>query len=273
MNIEIENNSSIDLEIGSSKGIDYEIGKNKNATSYNHLTDKPSINGIELIGNKTTEELGIVGTSMTEIELSTDISNPTNILDYINVSGTYVAKNKGVLGYNGEPITALGKGQFFKVLNLKDLYLITGEELPDEENLIRVDIPMMEGSNKIYFMFGNGEILEGYEINSLNINDYVDIDTSNFLTKNMFNSNYGIKFQSNYLMVQQASNAEINTGTNTYKPITPSTGDYLVKTKGANYFADKTEFNNLQVEVETLNDNLTNLKGEIETILDSVVSV
>lgn len=63
MNIEIENNSSIDLEIGSSKGIDYEIGKNKNATSYNPLTDKPSINGVELIGNINSDDLGIKGVS------------------------------------------------------------------------------------------------------------------------------------------------------------------------------------------------------------------
>ena len=133
------------------------------------VDDNESINNIAL-KNLLKGEPGT--TSMTEIELSTDIENPTNIFDYINISGTYVAKNKGVIGYNGEPITVLGKGQFFKVLNLKDLYLITGEELPDEENFIRLDIPMMDGINKIYFMSGNGEISEGDEINSLNINDF-----------------------------------------------------------------------------------------------------
>ena len=60
MNIEIENNSSIDLEMGSSKGIDYEIGKNKNTTSYNPLTDKPSINGVELKGKLKTEDLKLI---------------------------------------------------------------------------------------------------------------------------------------------------------------------------------------------------------------------
>lgn len=250
-----------------------EINTTLGTYNYKELKNKPSINGFELIGNKTTEELGIVGTSMTEIELSTDIGNPTNIFDYINASGTYVAKNKGVIGYNGEPITVLGKGQFFKVLNLKDLYSIIGEELPDEDNLIRLDIPMMDGINKIFFMSGNGEILEANEINSLNINDYVDIDTSNLLTKNMINSSYGIKLYNNILAVQQASNAEIDSGNDVYKSITPNNIDYAVKTKGNKYFTDKTSFANLSDNVSTLNEDLTTLKTEIEAILDSVVSV
>ncbi len=60
VDIEIGNPSSINLEIGSSSGIDYEIGKNKNSTNYNSLTDKPKINGVELVGDKTTEDLKIV---------------------------------------------------------------------------------------------------------------------------------------------------------------------------------------------------------------------
>lgn len=64
-------NSSIDIEIGSSNSVEYEIGKNKYTSSYNPLTDKPQINGVELVGNKTTEDLGIkVGS---DIELITEI--------------------------------------------------------------------------------------------------------------------------------------------------------------------------------------------------------
>ena len=263
------NDDNLDLNIESQDETletNIEINTTLGTYNYKELKNKPSINGVELVGNKTTEELGIVGTSMTEIELSTDIGNPTNIFDYINASGTYVAKNKGVLGYNREPITVLGKGQFFKVLNLKDLYSIIGEELPDEDNLIRLDLPMTEGINKILFISGNGEISEGDEINSLNINDYVSIDTSNLLTINMVNSSFGIKLNGNNLAIQQALNAEIDSGNNVYKSITPNNIDYAVKTKGNKYFADKKS-------VDDLNNDLTTLKTEIETILDSVVSV
>lgn len=38
------------------------------ATNYNDLTNKPSINGVELVGNKTNEELLIAAISNEEIE-------------------------------------------------------------------------------------------------------------------------------------------------------------------------------------------------------------
>lgn len=259
-------NEELDYSMEEPKEFEFDTPTTEVNKDYNKLENQPSINGIKLVGNKTTEDLGIFGTSMTEIELSTDIANPTEILNYIGTSGTYVAKNKGVLGYNGEPLTILGKGQFFKVLNFKDLYSITGDEIPDEDNFIRLDISTLDGINKIYFMIGNGEILEGDEINSLNINDYVNIDTSNLITKNMINSSYGINLYNNYLAVQEATNAEIDSGYNAYKTITPSKIDYAVKTKGNKYFADKKS-------IDDLNNDSTTLKTEIETILESVVTI
>ena len=128
--------------------------------NYNNLSNKPSINGVELIENKTTEDLGIVGTSMTEIELSTDIANPTEIINFINKSGTYVAKNLGVIGTNGEAVTALAKGQFFTVSNLQEYAKSFGLEIPDDENIIDIDARTPDGIHITYRIIGGRQVQE-----------------------------------------------------------------------------------------------------------------
>ncbi len=271
-NIETENQTSVDLEMGISKGFDmnisntssveYEIGKNKNTSSYNNLKDKPSINGVELIGNKTTEELGIVGTSMTEIELSTDITNPTEIINYIGKSGTYVAKNAGVLGTGGEPMVVLAKGQFITISNLQELASIFGVEIPDNQNIVQIDARLPDGTYRSFQIIGGKQLKEIAWITSENVNDYVD----SFNPNDFINSSYGIYTLGGRLAINSATQTDIYNGYDTYKPITSNNIDYAVKLKGKNYFVDKTEFN-------TLETDLTTLKTEIETILESVVSI
>lgn len=238
---------------------------------YNKASNKPSINGVELIGDKATEDLGIVGSSMTEIELSTDITNPTEILNYIGASGTYVAKNTGVLGNEGEPMVALAKGQFFSIHNLKYYAneLGFGDEVSDSDNVIDIDGRLIDGEHVTVRIYGNGNMEQLTWLNSENVNDYVD----SFNPADFINSNYGIRIYNNKLAINPASQTDINSGTDNYKPITSIYGAYLVQQKGKNYFADKTEFTNLKSNVETLETDLTTLKTEIETILESVVTV
>lgn len=52
--IELDNNEELDISIGDSVEI-INIGTN----NYNQLINKPSINDVELIGNKTLDNLGI----------------------------------------------------------------------------------------------------------------------------------------------------------------------------------------------------------------------
>lgn len=254
------------IEIGEQEGIEFGASKTETNTDYNKLNNKPSINDIILEGNKTLDDLGIMGKYMETIELSTDIENPTEITDYINKSGIYVAKNAGILGFQGEPITVLAKGQFFKVMNLQEYGSVIGEEISDEDNLIQIQIAGLEGYDYILYKNGTNDWEDAADINSLNINDYVNIDTSNLLKTSNISSTYGIKLLSNYLAIQQASNTEIDSATNTYHPITPNNIAYAVQKKGASYFADKTDF-------ETLQTTTNNLISEIETILESVVTV
>lgn len=241
-----------------------EIGFN-----YNNAANKPSINGVQLIGNKTTEDLGIVGTSMTEIEISTDMTNPTEILNYIGKSGTYVAKNLGVVGSNGEPVTAFAKGQFFNVSNLQEYAKAFGIEVPDSQNVIDVDARILDGTYITYRITGGTKLEEIVWLNSKNVNDYVD----GFNPADFINSSYGIRIYSNKLATNPATQTDIDNGYDTYKPITSNMGAYLVQQKGKNYFADKTEINTLKDDVSTLGTDLDTLKTEIETILESVVAI
>ena len=70
IDVEIENESSIDTDIQTSDGeIDTDIELSTNGTNdYNDLVNKPSINGVELVGDKTTEELDILPLTNAEID-------------------------------------------------------------------------------------------------------------------------------------------------------------------------------------------------------------
>ena len=70
IDIEIDNESSIDTDIQTSDGeIDTDIELSTSGTNdYNDLVNKPSINGVELVGDKTTEELDILPLTNAEID-------------------------------------------------------------------------------------------------------------------------------------------------------------------------------------------------------------
>ncbi len=70
IDIEINTDSSIDTDIQTSDGeIDTDIELSTSGTNdYNDLVNKPSINGVELVGDKTTEELDILPLTNAEID-------------------------------------------------------------------------------------------------------------------------------------------------------------------------------------------------------------
>ena len=70
IDIEVDNESSIDTDIQTSDGeIDTDIELSTSGTNdYNDLVNKPSINGVELVGDKTTEELDILPLTNAEID-------------------------------------------------------------------------------------------------------------------------------------------------------------------------------------------------------------
>lgn len=70
IDIDINTDSSIDTDIQTSDGeIDTDIELSTSGTNdYNDLVNKPSINGVELVGDKTTEELDILPLTNAEID-------------------------------------------------------------------------------------------------------------------------------------------------------------------------------------------------------------
>ena len=70
IDIEINTDSSIDTDIQTSDGeIDTDIEISMGGTNdYNDLINKPSIEGVELVGDKTLEELGVEALTPQEID-------------------------------------------------------------------------------------------------------------------------------------------------------------------------------------------------------------
>lgn len=260
----------MDIEIGKSNPIEIEIGSTSDFEIENDVKmyrgPKGDTGPMGPQGPKG--DPGNPNAYMTYIDLSIDMEKPTELSDYINKSGVYVAKNKGFVGFNEEAFTILAEGQFFEVQNLKELYELIDEELPDEYNMINVTIPSIEGY--IYYLkYQNGEWSDSVNITSDNINDYVnvDIDTRRLLDKyNNVSAAYGIYMNGNYLSIYPASQYDINNGTDFYKPITSNMIDYAVQKKGEKHFPTKEEFN-------TLKNDTDKILSDISSILDTVVTV
>lgn len=66
--LELGGGGGIDLEIGKDKEISLQMGDGSSKTNYNILANKPSINDITLIGNKTWEDLGLPQTEWGDIQ-------------------------------------------------------------------------------------------------------------------------------------------------------------------------------------------------------------
>lgn len=260
--------------------ISFEAPKTKVNMDYNEASNKPQINGVELIENKTTEDLGIVGTSMTEIDVSTNLEEPTDISQYFEKSGTYVAKNTGVIGFLDEAVP-IAKGGFFTVQNFKDLASQFGMEISEEENEIKVNLSLcVPGLTEdiVLKKVGTDDWYASVKITNENASDYLDLDidvTSEVqqVLKASVSATYGMQLIGNYLSFMSASTTEINNASSSYRVITPANIKYAIEKWGASYYATKEEKESLENNLTTLQNNLDALKTEIETILESVVVV
>ena len=82
IDIEINTDSNIDTDIQTSDGeIDTDIEISTGGTNdYNDLINKPSIEGVELVGDKTLEELGVE--ALTPQEIDAIINSQRGFYDY-----------------------------------------------------------------------------------------------------------------------------------------------------------------------------------------------
>ena len=193
---------------------------------YSKLLELPKINGVELIGNKTLEELGIVlgGGGLKELELSNDFENPTYLPDL--ETGTYLIKNTGVTCTYEKGVldNVITENQLLTIVSLRDIFIITGEEVSDEDNITWIYVKGLETGT--YIKYGLEDWVFAYEVNSLNVNDY--IDKSDFLTKNNISQGYGIKIDNGYLEPVIAGISDIN-NQNSGRMIAASNVKYAVQ--------------------------------------------
>lgn len=67
--LEVGGGGGIELELqGNSEEINLQMGDGSSCTNYNSLANKPAINHVTLIGDKSWEELGLPATEWGEIE-------------------------------------------------------------------------------------------------------------------------------------------------------------------------------------------------------------
>lgn len=230
-------------------------------SNYNKLDNLPSINGVVLTGNKTTEELGIIGTSMTEIDISTDVNNPTNLLLYADKSGTYVAKNAGVVCFE-DIISTIPKGGFFTVRNFVYEAKALGVELEEKDNVISISGVAFDGdTNESYTLEkrGTGNWVIKINLNTENLQDFADFDIDvdqevrDELRKKI-SADYGMTLVGDYITFIPATTMDIDNNVY-YRVLTPSNIAYAIQEKGAALFANKsleTEIHNLIIDMEEI---------------------
>lgn len=80
--------NEINMNINTNDTINFDIQRSSSTgtTNYEQLTNKPKINNVELVGNKTTSDLGIV---IPEI--------PTNVSAFTNDAG-YLTQHQDISG-------------------------------------------------------------------------------------------------------------------------------------------------------------------------------
>ena len=116
INVEIESNDTIGVDIINGNQVNMNVEQSSGTTNYERLSNKPQINDVVLVGNKTLEELGIVNdkhfvfvqdTSLDIWEIDHDLDKfpAVTVFDSANeeVVGDviYNSKNKITIRFNG----------------------------------------------------------------------------------------------------------------------------------------------------------------------------
>lgn len=249
-------------------------------SNYNDLTNKPSINGVTLSGDKSTSDLGIVIPTV-----PTNVSAFTNDAGYINdvsgkqdtlVSGTNIKtiNNESILGSGNINISGGGENNY--LINTNDGQIRADEETIELLEYIYNNFNTIDVS-KIYFKANDGRSY----YNPLYIYKYDD-----YLTfYNMYNNGiytqgpYGINYVTmrvvkqeirfsngayvsktwsgeNGYIILNARNLLSTSNTATYTP----TGDYNPATK---LYTDKTHYENMAGYDATKTQVLKNVNGTL----------
>lgn len=90
--------NDINMVIEPSEEISFEISKQEGTSDYNSLSNKPSINNVELSGNKTTSDLGLFSGDYDDLTNKPTIPTiPTNVSAFNNDAG-YLTQHQDISG-------------------------------------------------------------------------------------------------------------------------------------------------------------------------------
>lgn len=199
-------------------------------TNYEELKNKPQINGVELQGNKTLDELNIAPKDETNNKIEEvesiakganqalsfgDYSTMINVLNVLN-NDTYI----------------VGQNILVVTLNVPDLWVSNIAEESIAYNYTTDE----DFTNQLK---ENGFVQVGYyqlsalETQKVDLTDYIkntDYATSSKGGAVKIDSSYGISVNGDgTISTNPASESDIDAKENAYKPITPKTMDYAVK--------------------------------------------
>ena len=141
-------------------GEDEPVGVNvEYATNYNHLLNKPSINGVELVGNKTTEDL-LIKTGETWELIATETFDNTVRSVLFDVDG-----NNNSFELNNFQL-------IFRINHRASIYIgvIWVKNASNDEPV------QINGSNYICYVSGNNKYICGYIPIGFNYNSIVGVN-------------------------------------------------------------------------------------------------
>lgn len=202
-------------------------GGSGGTTNYNQLSNKPSINNVELSGNKTLAALGINAGSIgfDETETYTDGS-----------IGAEVFHQKNAIGQNEESVadtqsmiaTVEATTTASKNYAVGDLLVYDGK-LYEVTSAIATGATIIVGSNvtqtTVEDQLGSGGAVDDVQINGTSIVDaqgVADIPYGSASTPGVVSPNYGLTLSSSgKFNVKRASNSIIKAGIGDYDPVMP----------------------------------------------------
>ena len=125
--VSVESGTKSDIPVSfEPKSVDIGVELEK-ATNYEHLSNKPRINGVELVGNKTTEELGIEMPDVSDLATKDELDQKQPIGDYALKSELPVIPTK-VSAFEND------KGYLTEHQDISGL--ATEQELEDKQDVI-----------------------------------------------------------------------------------------------------------------------------------------
>lgn len=264
------------------------VGVGGGTSNYNELDNKPSINGVTLEGNKTTEELGIISKE----------TDPT-VPDYIkNIREEDIESwnNKATTDYVDEQVddvreVAEGKTKSFTVISLSDLGTLLGIDTSVVTNEYTIKSITITYKSKVY------ELKQGdmFFIVDTSVPDYwvsVDdmklykmettkVDLTDYVKKNHYATTSvkglvsipawsGLTISGGQVWLKEATDIQIEGQNEPYIAVTTSKISQAVKTGIIKNTIELTD------EEKTKAQNwlgITSLVGDINTALESILGV